>query len=166
MLTSKSVLPDCRKPLTTILTLGIITSAGLVVAARSIKASASYETPWTAAQIITIDALAKKLNSSDKPVVLQIGIESLYKSSHIPGSIFAGPAMDADGLKKLRDAAAKIPRTQSVVIYCGCCPFKDCPNVKPAFTALKQMGFKKLLVLEIPSGFGPDWVSKGLPVEH
>ncbi|MGH9824061.1 MAG: hypothetical protein ACREDR_12510, partial [Blastocatellia bacterium] len=89
MLTSKSVFADCRKLITIILTLGTITTAGLVVAVRSIKASENYETPWTAAQVITIDALAKKLNSSDKPVVLQIGIESLYKSSHIPGSIFA-----------------------------------------------------------------------------
>jgi hypothetical protein len=34
-----------------------------------------------------------------------------------------------------------------VVIYCGCCPLDKCPNVRPAFTLLKTMGFTNLHVL-------------------
>ena len=51
------------------------------------------------------------------------------------------------------------------VIYCGCCPFEKCPNIRPAYTALNGMGFKRLRVLVIPADFATDWVGKGYPMQ-
>jgi hypothetical protein len=58
-----------------------------------------------------------------------------------------------------------LARNRFIVIYCGCCPWSDCPNVRPAYEALHSLGFTKLKVLYIPDNLGTDWVSKGYPVE-
>jgi len=50
-----------------------------------------------------------------------------------------------------------------IVLYCGCCPWNHCPNVKPAYDALQAMGFRNLKVLYIANNFGADWVDKGYP---
>jgi thiosulfate/3-mercaptopyruvate sulfurtransferase len=121
--------------------------------------------PWTPAQILKPADLARQLAGGErKPLVLQVGFQILYKQSHIPGAEYCGPARDPEGIAKLRKCVEKVPRTKEVVIYCGCCPFKDCPNVRPAFAELKKLGIKNLRVLEIPHTFGEDWVKKGYPV--
>jgi len=51
------------------------------------------------------------------------------------------------------------------VIYCGCCPLERCPNIRPAFVALRQMGFTNVRVLLLPNSFEADWAGKGLPYE-
>ncbi|HXG92855.1 MAG TPA: rhodanese-like domain-containing protein [Blastocatellia bacterium] len=121
--------------------------------------------PWSSNEIIQLEELARQLSGENKPVVFQTGIIHLYKMGHIPGAKFAGPASSAEGLEKLRDAAKDISRSSEVVIYCGCCPWNDCPNIRPAYKALNEMGFKKVRVLYIPNNFGQDWTLKGLPVE-
>jgi hypothetical protein len=50
-------------------------------------------------------------------------------------------------------------------VYCGCCPLDRCPNLRPAFTALHDMGFTHLRVLLIPTNFYTDWVKPGFPFE-
>jgi hypothetical protein len=52
-----------------------------------------------------------------------------------------------------------------VVLYCGCCPLDKCPNLRPAFLALRDAGFARLRVLLLPNNFNADWVEKGYPVE-
>lgn len=99
-----------------------------------------------------------------RPVVLQVGFKVLYIGAHIPGAIFAGPASMPQGLDALRKLAARIPRDREVVIYCGCCPMEKCPNIHPAYDALRLMGFKRLKVLDLPNDFAHDWVEKGLPI--
>jgi rhodanese-related sulfurtransferase len=88
----------------------------------------------------------------------------MYKMGHIPGSQYAGAASRPEGLAALKKLAAKLPRDQRIVVYCGCCPWDDCPNVRPAFRALKEMGFANLKVLDIPERLGDDWTAKGYPV--
>jgi thiosulfate/3-mercaptopyruvate sulfurtransferase len=51
-----------------------------------------------------------------------------------------------------------------VVIYCGCCPFSRCPNVRPAFELLKEMKFTMPRLLNLPHSLNDDWVSKGYPM--
>jgi len=123
------------------------------------------KTPWTPGNIISAQDLSKAISSSrgGKPVILQVGIEALFKDAHIPDSIFAGPASEPEGLTLLKAKAKTIARTKEVVIYCGCCPWQNCPNIRPAFIALQQMGFKRVKLLNIPTDFQQDWVSKGLP---
>ena len=107
--------------------------------------------------------LAAQLAS--KPAVFQVGPNVLYRSKHIPGALYAGPGRDANGLALLKAAVEKLPRDRDLVIYCGCCPWDRCPNVKPAAELLKQMGFSKVKTLYLPDSFAANWIAKGFPVE-
>jgi hypothetical protein len=99
-----------------------------------------------------------------KIVLIQVGFLMMYKLGHIPGSQYAGAASKAEGLAALKKLVANLPRHQEIVIYCGCCPWDDCPNIRPAFRALKEMGFSNLKVLDIPERLGTDWTAKGFPI--
>src|SRR4051794_33538033 len=70
------------------------------------------------------------------PAVFMVGPNVLYRSHRIPGSVFAGPGVQPAGLAMLRAAADKMARDKEVVVYCGCCPWDRCPNVKPAMDLL------------------------------
>jgi thiosulfate/3-mercaptopyruvate sulfurtransferase len=125
----------------------------------------SPDTQLKDSQSISPDELVKSLSSKQAPLVLQVGFLNLYEASHIPASIFAGPAMEAKGLAKLKKEAQTLAKTRDIVIYCGCCPMKDCPNIKPALSLLDGMGFKRVKVLNLERDFVQDWVNKGLPAE-
>jgi hypothetical protein len=88
----------------------------------------------------------------------------LFSQAHIAGSEYVGSASTESGLQQLRKRVESLPRTKFVVIYCGCCPWSHCPNVKPADDALQAMGFTNVKVLYIANNFGADWVDKGYPV--
>jgi thiosulfate/3-mercaptopyruvate sulfurtransferase len=65
----------------------------------------------------------------------------------------------------LKAEAEKLPRDREVVVYCGCCPWDRCPNVKPAVDLLRQMGFAKVKALYLATGFKVDWLDKGYEAE-
>lgn len=117
-------------------------------------------------QRIKPEDLLKVLQSSKgaKPLLIQVGSHVLYMEAHIPGSEYLGPAGSASGLEQLRKRVEALPRNKFIVIYCGCCPWTHCPNIKAAYDALNAMGFKNLKVLYIADNFGTDWVNKGYPV--
>ncbi len=119
-----------------------------------------------ASRLINPDELVKLLQSaeSEKPLMIQVGSHVLYTQAHIPGSEYIGPASSESGLQSLRKRTEPLPRNQFIVLYCGCCPWSHCPNVKPADDALKAMGFTNVKVLFIADNFGADWVDKGYPV--
>ena len=98
-----------------------------------------------------------------KPVILQVGSHVLYEEAHIPGSEYVGAAGNDEGLNALHKRAAKMQRTQPVVLYCGCCPWSKCPNIGAAYQLMHSLGFSHLKVLYIASNFGTDWVDKGYP---
>jgi len=111
-------------------------------------------------------ALASELQAgTDKPLLLHVGFKKLYEQAHIPGSEYYGAGSDDDAIERIRKRFAELPRDTRIVIYCGCCPWVRCPNVKPAYAALHALGFTHAQVLMIPEDFGTDWVSKGYPVE-
>ena len=118
-------------------------------------------------QLISPDELAKVLRSSkgEKPLMIQVGSHVLYSQAHIPGSEYIGPAASEDGLQRLRKRVEPLSRNKFIVIYCGCCPWSHCPNVKPADDALQALGFSNVKVLYMANNFGTDWVDKGYPVE-
>lgn len=107
--------------------------------------------------------LASRLAS--KPAIFQVGPNVLYRSKHIPGAIYAGPGSKPEGLALLKSAVADLPRDREIVIYCGCCPWDRCPNVKPAIALLQEMGFKRAKVLHIPENFKTNWIDKNYPIE-
>jgi rhodanese-related sulfurtransferase len=99
------------------------------------------------------------------PVIFMVGPNVLYRSKHIPGSVYAGPGNGEAGLAMLKAEADKLPRDREVVVYCGCCPWDRCPNVKPAVELLKRMGFTKAKALYLATGFKADWLDKGYAAE-
>lgn len=124
--------------------------------------------PWTAAQTVEAAAFAKELSvttSDTKPTIVCVGFHALYEGAHIPGASFHGAASTAQGLDNLKDWAKPLPRNANIVLYCGCCPLAHCPNIRPAFQALRDMGFTHLRVLILPSDLNTDWIAKGYPVE-
>lgn len=102
--------------------------------------------------------------SAKKPLVLQVGFQFLYEGGHIDGAKWAGPASRPDGIERLETVLKNVPKDTSIVIYCGCCPWSECPNIKPAFTAMEKLGFKNVKMLYIPINFERDWIQKGYPV--
>jgi thiosulfate/3-mercaptopyruvate sulfurtransferase len=119
-----------------------------------------------ASRLIDPDELVKILQSAkpEKPLMIQVGSHVLYTQAHIPGSEYIGPASGESGLRSLRKRVESLPRNKFIVLYCGCCPWSRCPNVKPADDALHAMGFTNVKILYISNNFGADWVEKGYPV--
>lgn len=122
--------------------------------------------PWTLQQTVEPSALAKELTekSPRKPTIVCVGFHTLYEGAHIPGASFHGPASTPEGLADLRKWAQRLPRSTNLVLYCGCCPLAHCPNLRPAFQALRDMGFSRVRVLLIPKDFASNWVGAGYPV--
>jgi hypothetical protein len=123
--------------------------------------------PWDAAQLIRPADLARLLQAPQgvKPLLIHVGFRVLYRGGAIPGSRFAGPASRPDGVAALRLALGPVPRDRSIILYCGCCPWKECPNVRPAFGVARAMGFKDVRVLYVERDLQRDWASQGFPVE-
>lgn len=141
----------------TVVGLGIVLVVGAVAAQIQ---------PGEPAQL-SCEELVKILEGPKEkhPMIIQVGFRVMYQQAHIPGSEYIGPASGAPGTELLRKRVEKLPRNEFIVLYCGCCPWEHCPNVKPAAKELVAMGFKNVKVLYIANNFGADWVDKGYPVE-
>jgi thiosulfate/3-mercaptopyruvate sulfurtransferase len=126
---------------------------------------AGVNPPWTSAEVIQTAALAKMVDARQTPYLIHVGFPQFYKSKHIPGSIYAGPGRSDDGLAELKKAVAGAPKDAQILLYCGCCPWDHCPNLKPAYKLLRGLGYSNIKVVEIPTSFPKDWVEKGYPVE-
>ena len=152
-------------------TLGIVpplmgaVPAGLMSAASQGELTGASSV--NAADLISVEDLVKILQSSEgkRPLLIYVGFHSLYTQAHIPRSEFFGPASNEAVMQQLRKRVEGLSRNRFIVVYCGCCPWKHCPNVKPAYEALRNWGFIKLKVLYIPNNLGTDWVNKGYPSE-
>ena len=121
----------------------------------------SKENPWTPAQLMEPADLNKLLSDAkaEKPLVFSIGF-----GGGIPGSVEMGAAKDQVNLEKFKAALSKLPKDKAIVIYCGCCPFDPCPNVRPAFRLLNEMGFTNHKLLNLKQNFKTDWIDKGYPI--
>ena len=117
------------------------------------------------AQLITPEELVKLLLApqAERPLILNVGPSLLYMQAHIPGSEYIGAASSAQGMQALRGRAKRLPHTTFIVLYCGCCPWSHCPNVRPAYNELHKLGFTNVKVLYIADNFGADWVDRGYP---
>lgn len=137
------------------------------LACLSIEAGELAPDPWPKTDLLEPAALAKALNTAGaKPVILCVAFPVLYRQKHIIHAEFAGPTGKQEGIDALRAAAAKLPKDSDIVIYCGCCPMIRCPNVRPAYRELRQLGYHNVRVLNIPTNFHDDWVAKNYPVEE
>jgi thiosulfate/3-mercaptopyruvate sulfurtransferase len=134
----------------------------LIAAVALLAAAQSADIP-----LIQPKELAAQISSTQsKPVIIQVGPNVLYRSKHIPGSLYGGPAGKPEGLEVLKEAAGKLSRDRELVIYCGCCPWDRCPNIKPAMELLKEMGFTRVKAMYSATNFKTDWIDQGYPVEQ
>ena len=117
--------------------------------------------PWTERQLLDPAILSNIISvpNSKQPIVFSIGPGAL-----IPGSIDIGPAKERVNMEKLRLQLSKLPKDADVVIYCGCCPFHHCPNIRPAFQLLNEMKFTHHKLLALRTSIKADWMDRGYPV--
>jgi hypothetical protein len=138
------------------------TLAAVIILSSISLARVQADEPWTDKQLKDPAALAAAITDpkAPKPVIFNVG-----PVQQIKGAIAIGPAVKPDNLEKLKQALAKLPTDKEVIIYCGCCPFSRCPNVRPAFELLQKLKFKNAMLLNLPSNLNDDWISKGYPIE-
>ena len=118
--------------------------------------------PWTNDDLLQPGQVAKNLNT---PLVIHVGFPVLYRASHITGSVYAGPGSKEEGITDLKKAVEGQPRMREIILYCGCCPWDKCPNIRPAFAALHDMGFTHVKAMVVPTNLKTDWIDKGFPTD-
>lgn len=138
----------------------------LVVKAVSAFSSTQFlpqvqNNPWTAQQLLDPAELARVLKnpSAPQPIIFSIGMQAVIK-----GSTDIGPVMMPQNLNLLREKLNKLPKNAQIVVYCGCCPFASCPNVRPAMMLLKTMQFTNYKLLNLPQNIKVDWIDKDYPL--
>ena len=122
--------------------------------------------PWRAPQLIKPGELAALLKGPQekRPLLFHVGFKALYEEGAIPGSRYVGPGNKVQGIDALKAAVAKLPRDRAIVLYCGCCPWGDCPNMRPAYRAVHGMGFKNARAMYVIKNLDNDWAAKGYPI--
>ena len=143
--------------------IGLTHKAAKAQAAPPTQQALAAATPWTNGQLIEPATLATELNASttNAPLIYNIGaVEDIKGARHI------GAVNHAENLEKFKSAVASLPKNTTIVIYCGCCPFTKCPNIRPAFLELKKEGFTNILVLDLPTNLKSDWIAKGYPLAN
>lgn len=137
----------------------------LFIALLTVPGSVSYaqqqNEPWSDKQLLATETLASSIEQgkTEDLLILTIGPDAIIK-----GSVDIGPAMEKENVEKLRAYLNDLPKDKEVVIYCGCCPFDRCPNIRPAFKLLNELGFKNAKLLDIPRNIKVDWLDKDYPI--
>lgn len=121
----------------------------------------SGEEPWTADQLMEPGDLAQVINDSQRqqPIIFSIGPAAVIKNSKDIGA-----TNDKVNMEKLRVELDKLSPESDVIIYCGCCPFDHCPNIRPAFNLMNEMKFTHHKLLNLPKNIKVNWIDNGYPV--
>ena len=126
----------------------------------SFKSEAQKPENWTPDQLMEpatlVTEMAAKINI---PLIISVG-----PGETIPNSIHTGMASTTEGIEALKQQLQNIPKNKKIVIYCGCCPYEHCPNVRPAIDVLKSLKFTDYYLLNLPHNIKADWIDKGYPV--
>jgi|SRR5665647_2740344 len=148
-----------KMKLSMILLLAIATSSF----ASCFSSSQGQNDPWTLEQLLAPADLAKTLNDpkSPQPLIFSIGMQAIIKSS-----IDIGPVVMPENLQVLKQKLTNLPKNSQIVVYCGCCPFSRCPNIRPAMELLKNMQFTNYKLLNVPDNIKVDWIDKGYPMSE
>lgn len=141
-------------------TLGVLATARF----QAYRSLSAYSFP--PALIEPADLAAVLDDAAKRPLILCVGFPDMYKHHHVPHAQFAGQAGTDDGLKQLRATVTGVALTTPIVVYCGCCPIKICPNVHPAYKLLQSLKYTHVRMLNLPKDFHTDWEAKGYPVKQ
>jgi len=126
------------------------------------KVNAQNPVNWTSDQLMKPSELAATLNDGKEiPVILSVGPGAL-----IPHSKNFGMIKEEENMKKFKAELAGLSKDTKIVVYCGCCPYEHCPNVRPAVQVLKDMKFTNFKLLDLPHNIKMDWINMGYPTEH
>lgn len=135
----------------------VVVFLGILLSVQNVHAQNPVN--WTNDQLIEPAQLNEQLASGKAlPKIICVGPGAL-----IPNSVSVGMVKEKDNLDKLKQELKKLPKKTNIVIYCGCCPFEHCPNVRPAIDLLKQMKFTNYKLLDLPHNLKADWIDKGYP---
>jgi hypothetical protein len=118
---------------------------------------------WKASQLIKPSEMAAKISENKHT---DWSIFNIGPVDQIKGALQVGSASAETGLKKLKELAEKRDRNKKTVIYCGCCSTINCPNLKPAYEQLVQLGYKDIRIIDFQTSLKADWISKGFPMER
>ena len=140
-------------------------SVAVVILLTGLCLSQDAADPWPKSELLDPASLAQEIQSAKPPAIICVAFPVLYRSKHILHAVAAGPGNKPEGLEALKQAVVKLPKDANIVIYCGCCPMVKCPNIRPAYGTLKQMGFTHIRVLNIPTNMHTDWYEKNYPSE-
>ena len=121
----------------------------------------TFTDPWSSKQLMSTNELANRINQNKmkNTVVVNIGPDAVIKNS-----FNAGPGKDKNSIAKMERFLKDVSKSKEVVLYCGCCPFEKCPNIRPAFKVLQNLGFKNAKLLNIPKNIKVDWIDKKYPI--
>lgn len=144
------------------LTVALVSMA--LLAGRRAPAQA-FPDAWTPAQVMTPEQLLQELAGPKKPIVIAVTFKQLYERAHVPGALYFGPGQNPVTIANLKQWAESQPKDEEIVLYCGCCPWPDCPNIRPPFALLKDLGFTRLRVVRIDTDFRRSWIDRKYPVE-
>jgi rhodanese-related sulfurtransferase len=133
------------------------------IALFTIQSKAQINANWTNKQLMEPSELAGIINNhNDSVIIISVG-----PFSSIPGSLHVGVVSEQQGLDKFKAQLSSLNKNQKIVIYCGCCPFEHCPNVRPAIDVLKEMNFTNYYLLNLPNNLRINWIDKGYPtIKH
>ncbi|HYC29204.1 MAG TPA: rhodanese-like domain-containing protein [Chitinophagaceae bacterium] len=117
---------------------------------------------WTNDQLVQPSELSATIKANKQlPVIFSVGPGAV-----IPHSEEIGMVRETENLKKFKDQLANLPKDTQIVVYCGCCPYDHCPNVRPAIQLLKEMKFTNYKLLDLPHNIRIDWIEKGYPTQN
>lgn len=116
--------------------------------------------PWNSTQLLEPATLASKIsqNQTNNILILSVGPDAVIK-----GSVDIGSTQEKENIKKMKSYLKNVPKDKEVIIYCGCCSFDKCPNIRPGFNVLKDMGFKNTKLLNLPKNIKVNWIDKNYP---
>jgi hypothetical protein len=121
----------------------------------------SQNEPWSEKQLMEPVALAAMMYKGESASVY---IYNIGPSGLIKNAVDIGQGRDPNNLEKLKTELKTLPKDALIVLYCGCCPFKDCPNIRPPFALLNDMNFKNHRLLNLKQNLKVDWIDKGYPM--
>jgi hypothetical protein len=133
-----------------------------IIAFAFILTNLQAQNPWTNNQLLAPSALNQILKNPNSPkyYIYSIGFQSIIKNS-----VDIGAGREKENQKKFKQQISKLPKDANIVIYCGCCPFSSCPNVRPIFSILNEMGFKNHKLLNLTQNIKVDWIDKGYAIQ-
>ncbi len=133
----------------------------LAMLVPTIQAFSQEAYPWGEKQLIEPAELAKNIRIGDNPrtYIYNIGPAGIIKNA-----TDIGEGSNPANIAKLKKEVSRLPKNAHIVIYCGCCPFADCPNIQPAFSLLNQMKFTNHKLLHLSDNLKVDWIDKGYPM--